>query len=319
MPMVGSAPWPTALPCWRSARNWPVPACRTVCHPTTWSKCLNRFQNFEWKKNLKTYLYCENTWKHHNSIRLKRELIDFKSHWASSLVICADFACTSVSNCEIRCKSCSCSYCQNLPGNIMVTVLFTWRPGMVEILKPARNKLLGEAGCWLSMLQKKWTNPDKLSSKTNIPGMIQSQLTSTDQLIKTEVIRRSYCMNPWVSTQEFAVAAYWFASPCKNDSGIAKNLSVCSGHLLFWSILRIFLILFASSKLNSITIHDSHLYICSQLRRPFVIRQRSCKFRAPSNCSFSSQISCKKINRTRRGFSPTQTCNLSQLTWVRYQ
>ena len=79
---------------------------------------------------------------------------------------------------------------------------------MVEILKPARNKLLGEAGCWLSMLQKKWTNPDKSSSKTNIPGMIQSQLTSTDQCIKTEVIRRSYCMNPWVSTQEFAVAAY---------------------------------------------------------------------------------------------------------------
>ena len=103
--------------------------------------------------------------KHHNSIRLTRELIDVKSHWASSLVICADFACTSVSNCEIRCKSCSCSYCQNLPGNIMVTVLFTWRPGMVEILKPARNKLLGEAGCWLSMLQKKWTNPDKSSSK----------------------------------------------------------------------------------------------------------------------------------------------------------
>ena len=154
--------------------------------------------------------------------------------------MCADFACTSVSNCEIRCKSCSCSYCQNSPGNIMVTLLFTWRPGMVEILKPARNKLLGEAGCWLSMLQKKWTNRTNRHQK-NIPGMIQSQLTSTDELIKTEVIRRSYSMNPWVSTQEFAVAAYWFASPCKNDSWITKNLSVCSGHLLFWSIVRIFL------------------------------------------------------------------------------
>ena len=192
-------------------------------------------------------------WKHHNSIRLEGELIDFKSHWASSLVICADFACTSVSNCEIRCRSCSCSYCQNSLGNTMVTVLFTWRPGMVEILKPARNKLVCEAGCWLSMLQR---NGQILTNRPQKQTFQEWFNRNWHQLTSVSRLRLFVGVTVWI-----------LGSALKNSlllhidlHLLAKTTHESPKTYLFAvgiASLIYFANLFASSKWNSITMHHN--------------------------------------------------------------